>query len=231
MLTRDIRTSGEQVECDVCGRTLLRGEHTETYLDGGHRREVCDLCSARARHEGWVREDARLDVTPTDSAERRRSLLGRLRERRERASNEREEASPPENGSAPARPVRAPAPPMPATPREPRQVHAVPTSSEQKLAAALELFNASEHPRTVAGVARSLGPPVVAAREAEERPSRITIVVSWELSWYRYEVDLADDNPQVRSVDKGYELDELAPADQQANAAADEYGALELAAA
>jgi hypothetical protein len=104
----------------------------------------------------------------------------------------------------------------------------VPTSSEQKLTAALELFNASEHPRTVAGVARSLGPPVVAAREADERPSRITIVVSWELSWYRYEVELSDDNPQVRSVDKGYELSELAPADQAANAVADEYGALEL---
>ncbi len=231
MLTRDIRTSGEQVECDVCGRTLLRGEHTETYLDGGARREVCDLCSARATHEGWVREGARLDVSPTDSAERRRSLLGRLRQRRERASNGRDEQSPPENGSAPARAVRAPAPQVPVPPREPRQVHAVPTSSEQKLAAALELFNASEHPRTVAGVARSLGAPVVVAREADERPSRITIVVSWELSWYRYEVELSDDNPQVRSVDKGYELDELAAADQVANAIADEQGELELASA
>jgi hypothetical protein len=229
MVTRDIRTSGEQVECDVCGRTLLRGEHTETYLDGGDRREVCDLCSARAMHEGWVREDARLDVSPTDSAERRRSLLGRLRQRRERAGNGREETPAPENGSPPARVARPPAPSLPVAPREPRQVHAVPTSSEQKLSAALELFNASEHPRTVAGVARSLGPPVVAAREADGRPSRITIVVSWELSWYRYEVELSDDNPQVRSVDKGYELTELAPADQLANAAADEYGALGLA--
>ncbi|MGI8580347.1 MAG: hypothetical protein ACR2K9_07360 [Solirubrobacteraceae bacterium] len=231
MVTRDIRTSGEQVECDVCGRTLLRGEHTETYLDGGARREVCDLCSARATQEGWVREGARLDVSPTDSAERRRSLLGRLRQRRERATNERDEQSPPENGSAPARAVRASAPQVPVPPREPRQVHAVPTSSEQKLAAALELFNASEHPRTVAGVARSLGAPVVVAREADERPSRITIVVSWELSWYRYEVELSDDNPQVRSVDKGYELEELAAADQVANAIADEQGELELASA
>lgn len=229
MVTRDIRTSGEQVECDVCGRTLLRGEHTETYLDGGDRREVCDLCSARALHEGWVREDTRLDVGPADAAERRRSLLGRLRQRRERANGGRDAAPSEENGSAPARAVRAPAPQQAALPREPRQVHAVPTSSEQKLAAALELFNASEHPRTVAGVARSLGPPVVAAREADERPSRITIVVSWELSWYRYEVELSDDNPQVRSVDKGYELDELAPADQVANTTSDEHGALELA--
>jgi len=227
MATRDIRTSGEQVECDVCGRTLLRGEHSETYLDGGDRREVCDLCSSRAVHEGWVREDARLEMSPLGAAERRRSLLGKLRQRRDRVSAGADDGHSNGNGSGTG--VREADTRGPVPPREPRQVHAVPTSSEQKVSAALELFNASEHPRTVGGVARSLGPPVVVAREADDRPSRITIVVSWELSWYRYEVELSDDNPQVRSVDKGYELAELAAADQVPNAAADEHGMLEWA--
>ena len=54
--TRDIRTNQIDIACDVCGRTLLRGEHAETFLAGGSRREVCDLCTARAQNEGWIRE-------------------------------------------------------------------------------------------------------------------------------------------------------------------------------
>ena len=38
-------------------------------------------------------------------------------------------------------------------PREPRHVRAVPTNAELKWPGALDVFNASEHPRTVAGVA------------------------------------------------------------------------------
>src|SRR4051795_6817133 len=85
MATRDIRTFHETVVCDMCGRTLLRGEHAETYLAGGHRREGCDLCADRALHEGWVREDTALEsLEPKDRSDRRRSLFGRLRQRRER---------------------------------------------------------------------------------------------------------------------------------------------------
>ena len=40
-------------------------------------------------------------------------------------------------------------------------IHAVPTNGEMKATRAVELFNASDHPRTVAGVARSLGAPGV----------------------------------------------------------------------
>ncbi len=45
---RDIRTNQLDVACDICGRTLLRGEHPEHYLAGGERRTVCDLCITRA---------------------------------------------------------------------------------------------------------------------------------------------------------------------------------------
>jgi hypothetical protein len=107
-------------------------------------------------------------------------------------------------------------------------VRAVPSSVEQKVASAVERFNSSEHPHTVAGVARSLGMPAVSLRPSDARPSVVTVVVSWELYWYRYEVDLSDDQPRVRVADHGSELDELAPEERQPNAAADERGALTL---
>ncbi|MGB2712126.1 MAG: hypothetical protein WBC33_11500, partial [Conexibacter sp.] len=78
MTTKDIRTASAHVTCDVCGRTLLRGEHAETYLAGGSRRQVCDLCAPRAIHEGWVREGIALERgTRSAASERRRSLLYR----------------------------------------------------------------------------------------------------------------------------------------------------------
>jgi hypothetical protein len=63
---------------------LLRGERAEVYLHGGTRHEVCELCTGRAIHAGWVREGT---VPAYDEAgsrgDSRRSLLGRLRNRRE----------------------------------------------------------------------------------------------------------------------------------------------------
>ena len=43
--TRDIKTNQQDVSCDVCGRTLLRGERAEAFLAGGERRQVCELCT------------------------------------------------------------------------------------------------------------------------------------------------------------------------------------------
>ncbi len=44
--------------CDVCTRTLLRGEQTEMFVGGGRRYNVCELCKPHALHEGWMREGA-----------------------------------------------------------------------------------------------------------------------------------------------------------------------------
>ena len=74
---------------------------------------------------------------------------------------------------------------------------------------ALEVFNASDHVRTVGGVARSLGPPAVAVRPLADRPSVVAITVMWELSWYRFEVDLSDEGSGVRREGQGTELGEL----------------------
>jgi hypothetical protein len=227
MTTKDIRTAHVQVSCDVCGRTLLRGEHAETYLAGGSRRQVCELCTARAVHEGWVREGVALErTTRSVGGERRRSLLGRLRRTGggDAPAPEAADANGSGNGwHEPADPYES----VPSPPPEPRQVHAVPTSVEQRTLSAIERFNRSEHPRTVAGVARSLGAPVVVVRPTEEQDSLMSIVVSWELCWYRYEVDLSDGGAAVRLTGQGYELAEIPVEDRvEANAAADEYGTL-----
>ncbi|HEX5618140.1 MAG TPA: hypothetical protein VFX51_06955 [Solirubrobacteraceae bacterium] len=225
--TRDIRTNQSDLACDICGRTLLRGEHAETFLAGGSRREVCDLCTARAQHEGWIRESGgdELELRHTRHDGRGRSFLDRLRTRRERAREVQQEdgevAPPHDEPDAPPRPV-------PEAPRRPRHVRAVPTNADLKMQRALELFNASDHTRTVGGVARSLGAPGVSVRPRTDRPSVVTITVMWELSWYRFEIDLSDEAGGVRRDAQGDELSELSEDEQAINAAADERGALHL---
>jgi hypothetical protein len=100
------------------------------------------------------------------------------------------------------------------------------TAGELKVERALQVFNAGEHPRRVAGVARSLGEPSVAARPLADSGSVVSIVVAWELSWYRYEVDLGDESAGATVTAQGTELSELAPDELLANATADEHGAL-----
>ena len=258
MTRKAITTSHVSVTCDVCGRTLLRGEHADVFLHGGARRMVCDLCTARAANEGWIREGLDDAAVRRSGSGRPRSLLGRLRQRRAEAidedrADEGHYAPEPtvrridgdgeellEEGALHAEP-EAPPPPRESgrradaaqrgfePPREPRHVHAVPTNADLKMARALDVFNASEHPRTVAGVARSLGVPMVSVRPSLTEGSVVTIVVGWELSWYRYEVDLGDEAAGVRIAEQGAELTELDEADHVANAAADEFGTLHMA--
>ncbi len=228
--TRDIRTNQVDLACDICGRTLLRGEHAETFLAGGSRRQVCDLCTARAQQEGWIRESGgdELELRHTARDGRGRSFRDRLRARRERAREVQDEmavaadAPHEEHESAP---VRRP----PEAPRRPRHVRAVPTNADLKMQRALEIFNTSDHTRTVGGVARSLGAPAVSVRPRTDRPSVVTITVMWELSWYRFEIDLSDEAGGVRRDAQGDELTELSEDEQTINAAADERGALHLA--
>ncbi len=242
-ITKDIRPSTAHTICDVCGRTLLRGERSEVYIDGGARRSVCELCKSRALNEGWLREGTvpTYDDSAASSA-RRGSFLSRLRRRRERAPDSPDplEAEPEfepepradprparsEPRSAPAEPRRTPRRRERTPTREPRHVRAVPMGAEQKIASAIAVFNGSEHRRTVAGVARSLGVPDVSIHPNMEHSSLVDIVASWELCWYRYEVDLSDEVPVVRVAAQGYELDELTPEERQSNASYDEHGAL-----
>jgi hypothetical protein len=275
--TRAIRTSIDQGTCDVCGRTLLRGERAEIYLSGGARHSVCELCTSRALHDGWVREGEVPEYEDlSQRSVRRRSLLGRLRGRRPDADevgddgdeepvwdDEEDLAPPAPRVEAPradrAQPARGESPsrgprgrrgrrargaeeddrtePVSRSGgrfgglvgREPRHVRAVPTSIEHKISSAIRLFNDSEHPRTVAGIARSLGLPDVSVHPSDAAGSVVNIVVYWELCWYRYEVDLGDEVPAVRLAVQGYELDELSEIERTGNATCDDRGRLELA--
>src|SRR3954464_11779930 len=92
-LTRkSITTNPAVVTCDVCGRTLLRGEHADVFIAGGQRRNVCELCTGRAVHEGWIREGLDDVVARGRDGRHRRggSLLSRLRSRREPPPGQRE---------------------------------------------------------------------------------------------------------------------------------------------
>ncbi|MGA7704467.1 MAG: hypothetical protein WB998_06170, partial [Solirubrobacteraceae bacterium] len=269
--------------CDVCGRSLLRGENPDVFLAGGQRRTVCELCVPRASAEGWLREadNHALAVRPT-RARRAGSLLGRLRQLREsserplrrepRAAAERgpgSDATPSEDGlydfldgGSIARsdsfepelyigsvPAGAPAEAQwsdggepderyrtedgldgseeRAHPQTPAAVQPeLASSGELKAARAMEVFNAGEHPRRIAGVARSLGAPEVTIRVLEDSGSRVVIVVAWELCWYRYEVDLGEEAAGAQLVGQGMELEELPELDRRANAGADQEGAL-----
>jgi hypothetical protein len=269
-LTRkSISTNPAVVTCDVCGRTLLRGEHHDVFISGGQRRSVCELCTGRAVHEGWIREGLDDVVARKRDGRGRRgpSLLSRMRTRREAPPGQREltpdelpyarprrnverieedvylDEDAPRERVEPAHaeffdaPEPEPAPPTP-TQGEPldhtlytqRDVHGVPTNADLKVVRAMELFNQSPQIRTVAGVARSLGAPIVSARPSRTEGSVVTIVVAWELSCYRFEVDLGNEAAGVRVAAQGSELHELETIDQTPNAAADDGGRLHPAA-
>src|SRR5919107_3445114 len=95
-MPKELRPTHEDVACDICGRTILKGERIEPYLaPGGQRHVVCELCTDRAYNEGWIRESAHMDMpASTRRPQERRSLFGRMRRRREAEplSEAREEA-------------------------------------------------------------------------------------------------------------------------------------------
>ncbi|MEA2190849.1 MAG: hypothetical protein QOI73_970 [Solirubrobacteraceae bacterium] len=255
MTRKSITTTRAAVACDVCGRTLLRGEHADPFIAGGARRMVCELCTARAANEGWIREGADNALGVRRNGPRNgRSLLGRLKPPRRAAPPPVElpyrrisanvdrivpgtrETTPAEHDERVVIPDGGAArgadagQPDAVESREPRNVHAVPTNADLKMARALDVFNLSAHPRRIAGVTRSLGTPMVSVLPSEVEGAIVSIVFGWELCWYRYEVDLADEAAGLRVLGQGAELTELTPAEQLANAVADERGRLVLAA-
>ncbi|HEX2161792.1 MAG TPA: hypothetical protein VHF88_08230 [Thermoleophilaceae bacterium] len=247
-MKKELRPFHDPVSCDVCGRTILKGERIEHFLaPGGHRNLVCELCFVRAEHAGWIRESS-ADQIPTRAGrpQERRQIFGRLRRRREGAvdgprvepgtagayAEPASAADAHDSAAVEARAVDTAAE-EPATPprrreppQDPRHVRAVPTTAEVKVERALELFNGSEHQRTVAGLTRTLGFPWATAVPDVAAPSAVTVVVAWELSWYRYRVDLGDTAEPVALQEKGDELNDIDEALRRWNAGLDEEGRL-----
>jgi hypothetical protein len=160
--------------CAVCGRTILAGERTRSYIspkDGP--RLVCELCRGRAEQQGWV--------DPAAAG----------------ANVGRQEADPGE-------------------------------SPQGRLERAIARFNASEAARTVAGLMRTLGEPSVSIGAAAGSPSEARITVAWELTWYQWGVDLADELRPVAQLDRGNEISQLDRSARQWNASAAAGGQLLL---
>jgi hypothetical protein len=200
---------------------------------------VCELCTTRATHEGWRRETEAHPGRPrTDRSQRGRSLLRKLRQLREpvqpvRASSvdaddptesggtgagiDAEWAAVDEEWGAPEEVVGA------------TEYAVDPSAADQtdvNVERALAVFNVGEHPRRLAGVARALGAPTVRATQLQS--ANVTIVVAWELCWYRYEIDPADETRGAWLAAEGMELEELTEEDRIANAVVDERGELSL---
>jgi hypothetical protein len=246
MATRAIVTSQPDIACFVCGRRLLRGEQHEVFLVDGRPQNVCELCAPRAAYHGWQRGGAEDGEAEPEREQRTRTgLFSRLRRppqpRSRRAVESRSRdaraavAPAPASaradhgaaGEAPAFSVTGDAPDPVAPEVEPPSPG---TIEHAALGRALEAFNLGEYPRRIAGLTRSLGVPEVSAVYDRDL-NIVTILVAWELCWYRYRVDLDDPEREARMIAEGRTLEQLRRDERLANAAIGDGGALSLAVA
>jgi len=189
--------------CTICGRTILAGERVHGYVAGEEEHSVCELCVARAEQMGWrpVGEPA----PDRDEPRHGGRLRGLLRRRTRR----------------PGAPPPAPRRPRPALPID----EAAPTPFERAVAR----FNSSEAGQAVIGLTRTLGVPRASVGASAGAPDEVRVTIAWELSWYQWGVDIADELRPVFQLDKGGEVDQIDAAARQWNAAVGEDGRLRLA--
>jgi hypothetical protein len=175
--------------CAICERTLLMGEHAVRFSpDGTVYVDVCPLCQDIALEHGWIREGS--PMSPTVPAElRRRKLSWGLRGAR--------------------RSVEAPVAAEPILRRL--------SEPELEVVEAADLFNSSAYRRTVAGIAKSLGPPQASIVPLSGVSGEMIVTVAWEISWYQYRVSPESAQP-VRLAERGHDLGELEGSFQSWNA-------------
>jgi hypothetical protein len=207
--------SGEET-CAVCGRTILAGERVRGYVSGESRRAVCVLCEASAEQLGWRAEGAVEEGPSAESAGAQRRRFSGLFRRRRAAEPEPPRATVPEDDPAAAGMRSEPA-------RDD-------SSALSPFERAVARFNAGEAGRTVAGLVRTLGPPLVSVGASAGTPNEVRITVAWELSWYQWGVDLGDELRPVFQLDKGAELSQLDAPARQWNASAIEGGRIVMVA-
>ena len=167
--------------CAICERSLLMGEHAIRFSPaGGEYVDVCPLCAEIALEHGWLREGSPSLPTPPTDLRRRKSRWGTL------LGGRRAEEAPVADDPILRR------------------------LSEPELAVveAADLFNASPHRRTVAGVAKSLGAPKASIVPLSGVSGEMVVTVAWDISWYQYRV--SPDAPQpLRLEERGHDLGDL----------------------
>jgi hypothetical protein len=182
--------------CAVCERTLLQGEYTIRFSpDGVEFVDVCPLCQEIALEYGWVREGGPVSRALTPHARRKRPRWAQL------LGLETKE-------------------PQPVVP-EPvlRRL----SDSEAALVEAADLFNASLFRRTIQGVARALGAPLVSIVPLSGVNSELVLTFAWEITWYQYRV-MPEAAQPIRLADRGADIAEIEPAFTEWNAQLDESG-------
>jgi len=182
--------------CAVCERTLLQGEYALRFSpDGVEFVDVCPLCQDVALDYGWVREGGPTSPVLTPHGRRKRPRWAQLLGAK--------------NGQ-----------PEPVVP-EPllRRL----SDAEAALVEAADLFNASLFLRTVQGVARALGAPLVSIVPLSGVTGELVLTFAWEITWYQYRV-LPEAAQPVRLADRGADISEIEPAFTEWNAALDDDG-------
>jgi hypothetical protein len=156
--------------CDVCGRTILKGEQIYEYLTPQRQRiRVCVLCRSRAESSGWTPVSM---AHTLEEAQPRRSRGQALKERFSRAASRARSAArsrrEPEAGDFErAWDERPPEPEAPAADVEPAPTQASAPAGPPAPAAPSE----TEIP-TRAEPPRELAPPAKEAEESPEPPKR-----------------------------------------------------------
>jgi hypothetical protein len=182
--------------CAVCERTLLQGEYALRFSpDGIEFVDVCPLCQEAALEYGWVREGAPMSPALSPHIRRRRPRWAQILGVR--------------NGEL--EPVVS----------EPilRRL----SDAEAALVEAADLFNASLFRRTVQGVARALGAPLVSIVPLSGVNSELVLTFAWEITWYQYRVMPEAPQP-LRLADRGANISEIEPPFTGWNAQLDENG-------
>ena len=201
--------------CAICGRTILAGERVHGYVSGAEERTVCELCIFRAERLGWrPAGEPEPDRGGEAGHEGRLSRLLRRRARRPGA--------PPTATPLPSADPAAPS-------RRPRSALPLDASAPTPFERAVARFNSSEAGQTVARLTRTLGVPQASVGASAGAPDEVRITIAWELSWYQWSVDIADELRPVFELDKGAEIDQIDAAARQWNAAVGEDGKLRLA--
>jgi hypothetical protein len=194
MATRAIVTSQPEVVCGICGRHLLRGERSLTFVADTQAHAVCDLCTARARQAGWIPAAEVSEERDESGGKPRRNhaLTDLLRRWRPGGAGavaaDARRAAGADNGSASSE--RAPDLPYAASIESglaaggahakgglsagaaagaegPGPAAHTPGSAADACGLAIEIFNHTEQSRRIAGIARSLGAPRVTVRRAD----------------------------------------------------------------